>query len=129
VDPTRDGIIRWSAQRAHQHLQAVIPASIGIPLVGLIAGQLIALPKNPTTAERITQGAESLIVGVLVVALLALLYAIMVAPHEQRNALRRQLADAAGRDDEMRWYGSRISLADQGDLGIAGESGAFVEPS
>ena len=26
-------------------------------------------------------------------------------------------------------YGSRISLADQGDLGVAGESGAFVEPS
>ena len=34
----------------------------------------------------------------------------------------------------LRWvksdqYGSRISLADQGNLGVAGESGAFVEPS
>jgi hypothetical protein len=27
------------------------------------------------------------------------------------------------------WYGSRISLADLRDLGVAGESGAFVEPS
>ncbi|MGH3235485.1 MAG: DUF4287 domain-containing protein [Streptosporangiaceae bacterium] len=27
------------------------------------------------------------------------------------------------------WYGSRTSLADLGDLGVAGESGAFVEPS
>ena len=26
-------------------------------------------------------------------------------------------------------YGSRISLADQGVFGLAGESGAFVEPS
>jgi len=26
-------------------------------------------------------------------------------------------------------YGSRISLADQGNLDVAGESGAFVEPS
>ncbi len=26
-------------------------------------------------------------------------------------------------------YGSRHSLADQGDVGVAGESGAFVEPS
>ena len=27
------------------------------------------------------------------------------------------------------WYGSRISLADQGDRGVAVESPAFVEPS
>src|ERR1022692_3456837 len=27
------------------------------------------------------------------------------------------------------YYGSRTSLADQGNLGVAGESGAFVEPS
>jgi hypothetical protein len=27
------------------------------------------------------------------------------------------------------YYGNRTSLADQGDLGVAGESGAFVEPS
>ena len=27
------------------------------------------------------------------------------------------------------WYGSRISLADQGNPGVAGEPGAFVEPS
>ena len=26
-------------------------------------------------------------------------------------------------------YGSRISLADQGNPGVAGEPGAFVEPS
>ena len=28
-----------------------------------------------------------------------------------------------------RQYGSRTSLSDQGDLGVAGEPGAFVEPS
>lgn len=110
MDPTRQGIIKWSSQRAHEHLQAVIPASIGIPLVALIAGQLIALPKNPTTADRITQGTESLIVGVLVVAVLALLYAIVVAPYEQRNALRRQLADVTGQDNEMRWAEERRSV-------------------
>ena len=27
------------------------------------------------------------------------------------------------------WYGSRILLADQGVFGVAGEPGAFVEPS
>ena len=27
------------------------------------------------------------------------------------------------------WYGSRISLSDQGNLDVAGESRAFVEPS
>ena len=32
-------------------------------------------------------------------------------------------------NDTAPWYGSRISLADQGVFGVAGEPGAFVEPS
>ena len=35
----------------------------------------------------------------------------------------------AASDTAAAQYGSRISLADQGNLGVAGESGAFVEPS
>ncbi len=95
MNPTQQGVIRWSAHRAHEHLQAVVPASIGIPLIAIIAGQFIALPAKPTTADRIIQGAESLGVGVLIVALLVFTYAILVAPYEQRNALRREVVNSA----------------------------------
>lgn len=79
-------------------------------MTALIVGQFIALPKNPTTLDRITQGAESIIAGVLVVALPVILYAIIVAPYEQRNALRRQLAEARNDFDEMRWGKERRSV-------------------
>jgi hypothetical protein len=102
VEPKQQGIIRWSAHRAHDHLQAVVPASIGIPLIAIIAGQFIALPKKPTTADRIIQGVESLGVGVLIVALLVFIYAILIAPYEQRNALRRQLKNSVRELSEIR---------------------------
>jgi hypothetical protein len=101
MDPTQQGIIRWSAHRAHEHLQAVVPASIAIPVIAIIAGQLIALPAKPTTADRIIQGVESLGAGVLIVALLVFIYAILVAPYEQRNALRRQVLNAAKEMTEL----------------------------
>ena len=109
MEPTQQGIVKWSAKRAREHLQAIIPASIGIPVAALIVGQLIALPKHPTTADRIVQGVESLVAGLLIVALLVLIYAVAVAPYEQRNELRRRLTDAAGHNDEMRWAGERRS--------------------
>jgi hypothetical protein len=41
------------------------------------------------------------------------------------NALKERRTKATSSTQ----YGSRISLADQGDLGVPDESGAFVEPS
>lgn len=102
MDPSSQGIIRWSAQRAHQHLQAVVPAAIAIPVAALILGQFVALPSKPTTGDRIIQGIESIIAGVAVVALLVFLYAVLVAPYEQRNALRRQLATVKGEAEDLR---------------------------
>jgi hypothetical protein len=101
MDPSSEGIIRWSAQRAHQHLQAVVPAAIAIPLASLIAGQFIALPDKPTITGRIVQGIESIIAGVAAVALLAFIYAVLVAPYEQRSALRRQLAAVEDKVKEL----------------------------
>ena len=108
MDPSNEGIIGWSAQRAHQHLQAVVLAAIAIPVAALILGQFIALPSKPTTGDRIIQGIESIIAGVAVVALLVFLYALLVAPYEQRNALRRQLAAAKGEAESLRTSVHRI---------------------
>ena len=83
-----------------QHLQAVIPAAFGIPLVAAAAGFFIALPKNPTTAQRTIQAAEALGLGLMLVAVLVFLYAIVVAPYEQRNRLRRKAASIENKYNE-----------------------------
>jgi hypothetical protein len=90
VDPSQ-GVVKWSAQRAHQHLQAVVTAAVGIPLAATVAGLFLALPAHPTVEERIGQAAEALGIGLLLVAVLAFLYAILLAPYEQRKELRSEL--------------------------------------
>jgi hypothetical protein len=99
MDPSK-GVVRWAAARSRQHLQAVIPAAFGIPLVAAAAGFFIALPKNPTTAQRTIQAAEALGLGLALVAVLVFLYAIVVAPYEQRNLLRRKAAAIENRYNE-----------------------------
>jgi hypothetical protein len=88
-------------QRAHQHLQAVVVTAIGIPLAATIAGLFIALPTHPTLADRVVQAAEALGVGLLVVSLLALVYAILVAPYEQRRLLRNQILTITKKYDQL----------------------------
>jgi hypothetical protein len=95
VDPSK-GVVKWSAQRAHQHLQAVVTAAVAIPLATTVAGLFLALPEHPTAAERIVQAAEGLGLGLIVVALLAFLYAILRAPYEMRRALRKELTASQG---------------------------------
>lgn len=90
MDPSQ-GVVKWSAQRAHQHLQAVVTTAVGIPLAAAVAGLFLALPAHPTVEERIGQAAEALGIGLLLVAVLAFLYAILLAPYEQRKELRSEL--------------------------------------
>jgi len=90
VDPSQ-GVIRWSAQRARQHLRTVVAGAIAIPLIFTIAGFLIPIPQRPSLADRIIQAVEALAVGVVIVLLLALVYAILRAPYEQRKALRAEV--------------------------------------
>lgn len=90
MDPSR-GVIIWSAQRARQHLQTVVATAIAIPLAATIAGLFIALPPHPSRADLIVGAAEALGVGLLIVLLLAFIYAILLAPYEQRKALRNQV--------------------------------------
>lgn len=100
MDPSQ-GIIKWSARRAHQHLQAVVIAAVVIPLAATVAGLFLALPPHPTVAERIGQAAEALGVGLLLVVILAFLYAILLAPYEQRKELRSELLAVRAKYDEL----------------------------
>jgi hypothetical protein len=48
--------------------------------------------------------------------------------HERRRAAVEWWASWTEQGGELAYYGSSHSLADQGDLGIAGEPGALVVP-
>jgi hypothetical protein len=90
VDPSQ-GVIRWSAQRARQHLRTVVAGAIAIPLIFTIAGFVIPIPQRPNLTDRVIHAVEALAVGVIIVLLLALVYAILRAPYEQRKALRAKV--------------------------------------
>jgi hypothetical protein len=70
MDPSQ-GVIRWSVQRARQHLRTVVAGAIAIPLIFTIAGFLIPIPQRPSLTDRIIQAVEALAVGVIIVLLLA----------------------------------------------------------
>jgi hypothetical protein len=100
MDPSK-GVVRWAARRARGHLQAVIPSAVFIPLISAVAGFYIALPKHPTNEQRVIQASKALVVGLLIVATLAFLYAVLVAPYEQRRLLRLSLAETERKYREL----------------------------
>ena len=90
MDPYK-GVVRWSIQRAKEHFRGVIATVIGIPVIGTIVAVFVLLPKRPTRLDRVENGLLILGCELLLVALLAFLYAILCAPYEQRRMLRREL--------------------------------------
>src|SRR5208282_5353790 len=69
-------------------------------------------------------------VSLIVITLAPQPLACVVSPGFQPGQARCSGLVSGERGGQMAFqYGSRISLADQGNLDVAGESGAFVEPS
>jgi hypothetical protein len=79
-----------------------VTAAVAIPLATTVAGLFIALPAHPTVAQRIGQAAAALAIGLALVAALAFLYAVFVAPYEQRRMLRKELAATQDELDDFR---------------------------
>src|SRR6202521_1056884 len=94
----RRGVSRWSLVRARAHLKGVLVTFFGIPLVIGSMGGLIGLPKHPTLGDRVEQAVVSAVAAFVILGALALLYALIRAPYEQRNALRSRLATVAQSD-------------------------------
>lgn len=90
-DPTL-GVFRWSWRRWPQHVTGLIGVAI-ITVIGAVVGAFANHPPNPTAAQQLAGAGEAagMTLGGLVV--LAFLYAVILAPYEQRNALRRRVAE------------------------------------
>lgn len=83
LDPHR-GVIRWAARRASDHLANVIIAALALPVVGAIIGDQVG---------NAALGAAAAF-GIFLV--LGFLYALVVAPYEQRKTLRGEVAELRG---------------------------------
>lgn len=81
LDARNDSVFRWARLRAKADLRGVILTTIIVPAVGAWWGDGIA----------------GLSLGLGTVALVAVVYTFLVAPVEQRNALRRELEAVEGK--------------------------------
>jgi hypothetical protein len=100
MDPYK-GVIRWSLQRALDHFRGILATVIIIPALSAVIAQFVALPAKPTRAYRIENALVVLVLGVLFVAALACLYALLLAPYEQRGMLRTELTAKRAELDQI----------------------------
>lgn len=62
-----------------------------MPIAAGVVAAFVRLPDDPTVWDRIIQGGLVALGGFIAAALLAFLYAVVVAPYQQRNALREEI--------------------------------------
>jgi hypothetical protein len=91
MDPYK-GVIRWSAHRAREHFAGVLSTVVAIPAIAAIVAAFVGLPSKPTPADQIENALIGLGSGIIFVALVAALYALLRAPYEQRAMLRDRLS-------------------------------------
>jgi hypothetical protein len=93
-DPMR-GVWRWAWREAKRHRGEFWLAGFFFAVVTAGAAYLLAinLHSTPTPKQAFFVALEALGLGVIAVVLLSLVFALIVAPFQQRNALRRELRD------------------------------------
>jgi hypothetical protein len=88
------GIVRWALRRHRKHLGRWVVGLMLFPLVAGVVGAFVRLPPKPTTWDRVAQGLVSAAIAFGVVLFIVLAYALLVAPYEQRKALRAEAREA-----------------------------------
>ncbi len=110
----------WAWAEARRRRGEFWLATVVFTVVTLFAGVLLlgGLPNSPSPGEQITAGLESAALGVVAVVLLSLLLGLIVAPYQQRNALRRMVEEGSAGESalaEVEWLRTTlISVYDQG---------------
>lgn len=89
LDPFK-GVFRWAWRRAGQHRKTFWVGSVALSAVFVFVGATVTAPADPTWGERIVNGLLALGIAVGCVVFSTLLYAVLVAPYEQRGELRRE---------------------------------------
>ena len=86
-DPNR-GVVRWAWRKAAEHRGTFWGGGIGVPVAATIITPILHSPSSPTTGQVIVRGLLGLGIGVTFVVVVFFVYALLIAPYQQRNALR-----------------------------------------
>jgi hypothetical protein len=97
MDPFR-GAIPWSVEWVRRHLTGVVVGYVVIPFVGAFAGAVLApsttvatIVHPPSPLSRAATAGEAAGITLGGVIVLSFLAALVVAPYQQRNELRRRI--------------------------------------
>jgi hypothetical protein len=89
-DPMR-GVFRWAFGRVGSHLNQFALGSLGLTALIVLLSNAFALPTNATFRDRALNGLLALLFAAVTILVIAFLYAVVIGPYEQRNALRNRV--------------------------------------
>lgn len=92
-DPYRSGVY-WAASRARKHIKGFILGGVIFSVVAASVSSIIKEPRHPTPLDHVYNAGVGVLVALAFISFLAFVYAIIVAPYEQRNLLRRELSSS-----------------------------------
>jgi len=88
-----EGVVGWTLAEIRRHLGRFTVGTVAVSIAWVLFSALVTLPANPTFGQRVANGLVALALAVGSVILLVGFYALAVAPYQQRNALRRMVAE------------------------------------
>ncbi|HEU5392802.1 MAG TPA: hypothetical protein VFV73_43630 [Streptosporangiaceae bacterium] len=88
------GVFRWAYHHAVRDRAKFWVGSLGLTAVIVVVATQIVPPTHPTAAQKIVNGLVVLAIAAGAIVAATYLYALVVAPFQQRNALRQELAAA-----------------------------------
>jgi hypothetical protein len=92
------GVFRWAWAWAWKRRGSFEVSVLALGIVSVFVSNTLAVPPNPTWSQRILNGLIGLLIALIVVIVLSLVFALLVAPYLQRNALRRRVSELEQRD-------------------------------
>jgi hypothetical protein len=87
LDPL-SGTFRWGWAQTVRDLNRFRVGTAFIGVMAAVLGALFPLPDNPTLTDRLVNGVVVAVLGIAVVAVTTFLFRLVLAPYQQRNALR-----------------------------------------
>jgi hypothetical protein len=114
IEPSPErGVFRWAYHHAVHDRAKFWVGSVGLSASIVVVATQVALPAHPTTAQKIVNGLVVLGIAVGAVVAVTYLYALLVAPFQQRNVLRQELAAARAHVGELETVPVGVQHADQ----------------